>query len=134
MEQKGGHTVSVDLDGKGWLLVYMGSRRGSIIIVRVVKQVTSMQQILVEWLKMQAAWMYLEPIFGSQDIMEQMPKEGGLFHDVDKVWRVIIEAARKTTQMLDVSPMATRSRRSHDISPVKGLTLIQLCTNIFLMY
>ncbi|BFI29560.1 dynein axonemal heavy chain [Marchantia polymorpha subsp. ruderalis] len=64
-------------------------------------KVTLLQQILVEWLKMQASWMYLEPIFGSEDILEQMPKEGGLFHQNDKVWRRIMAAAEKCDIMLD---------------------------------
>ncbi|KAL2633853.1 hypothetical protein R1flu_005332 [Riccia fluitans] len=64
-------------------------------------KVTLLQKLLVEWLQMQASWMYLEPIFGSDDILEQMPKEGGLFHANDKVWRRIIAAAEKCEIMLD---------------------------------
>lgn len=52
---------------------------------------------------MQASWMYLEPIFGSEDILEQMPKEGSLFHATDNVWRRIMIEAEKTVVMLDVS-------------------------------
>ena len=46
-----------------------------------------MQDVLDIWLKVQGVWQYLEPIFGSEDIMRQMPKEGKLFKRQDGMWR-----------------------------------------------
>ncbi|KAK7495478.1 hypothetical protein BaRGS_00013176, partial [Batillaria attramentaria] len=61
-----------------------------------------MKAILDSWLKVQAAWLYLEPIFGSQDIRNQIPVEGKMFEEVDGHWREMMTNAVVNTQALVV--------------------------------
>ena len=59
-------------------------------------------EVLEQWLALQRQWMYLEPIFSSPDIMQQLPLEGKRFAAVDRTWRKTLEAARKAPNVLKV--------------------------------
>ncbi|XP_035537407.1 dynein heavy chain 3, axonemal [Morone saxatilis] len=60
----------------------------------------SMQDIIDSMLKCQSTWLYLEPIFSSEDIIAQMPEEGRKFAIVDSYWKNIIAEAVKDTHVL----------------------------------
>ena len=61
------------------------------------------QDLVDLWLKVQGVWQYLEPIFGSEDIMRQMPKEGALFKKQDGMWRDNVNKVKVDVRVLVVA-------------------------------
>lgn len=61
-----------------------------------------MSEILEQWITLQRQWMYLEPIFSSDDITQQLPLEGKRFATVDRMWRKTTEAAKRNPLVLKV--------------------------------
>ena len=61
------------------------------------------QDILDAWLRCQESWLYLEPIFNSEDIMKQMPVEGRKFNKVDRIWRNIMAKTVSDTRVLQAT-------------------------------
>ena len=64
-----------------------------------------LQDTLDNWLKCQSKWIYLEPIFGSDTIMKQIPKEGAAFRQTDAIWRAAMENTRCNPAVMTVADM-----------------------------
>ncbi|XP_044007935.1 dynein axonemal heavy chain 3 [Aphidius gifuensis] len=78
----------------------------------------SMQDIIDQWLICQATWMYLEPIFSSEDIMRQMPTEAKNFRRVDKIWRSLmleVSKNKKVTIATSITNMLTQLKHCNKL-------------------
>ena len=63
------------------------------------------QGLIDEIVTCQRGWMYLEPIFGSDDIIRQLPTEARRFQNVDKLWRSTMgETANDPNFMVQADP------------------------------
>ena len=62
----------------------------------------TLQDMLDNWLKCQQTWLYLEPIFSSEDIVKQMPEEGEKFRQVDNEWRDIMNATKEAPDVITI--------------------------------
>ena len=59
-------------------------------------QLSLVSEVIDEWLALQRAWMYLEPIFSSPDILQQLPQEGKRYSSVDRIWRKVSRQSQQT--------------------------------------
>ncbi|XP_004864511.1 dynein heavy chain 1, axonemal isoform X4 [Heterocephalus glaber] len=60
------------------------------------------QEVLEEWLNCQRSWLYLEPIFSSEDITRQLPVESKRYQTTERVWRKIMKNAYENREVINV--------------------------------
>jgi dynein heavy chain len=61
------------------------------------------QDMFEDWVKCQRDWIYLEPIFGSEEIKVELPEPSKWFEDVDSKWRQIMNYV-KSNNLIFESP------------------------------
>uniref|UniRef100_A0A8C9ZPR8 Dynein axonemal heavy chain 1 n=1 Tax=Sander lucioperca TaxID=283035 RepID=A0A8C9ZPR8_SANLU len=64
------------------------------------------QDVLDEWLMCQRSWLYLEPIFSSDDIIQQLPVEGKRYQQMDQTWRRVMKSAFNNPTVIELCPDA----------------------------
>jgi hypothetical protein len=72
------------------------------------KNLILFQDTLDEWLACQRAWMYLETIFASADIIRQLPAAAKKFQAVDKSWKATMKATADDPMALKSCTVAGR--------------------------
>nr|XP_012140860.1 PREDICTED: dynein heavy chain 1, axonemal [Megachile rotundata] len=62
------------------------------------------QEVLVLWIEVQRDWMYLEPIFTSEDITTQLPVEARKYNAMERNWRRIMKSAKENPYIIKICP------------------------------
>ncbi|XP_026529026.1 dynein heavy chain 1, axonemal [Notechis scutatus] len=62
------------------------------------------QDVLEEWLTCQRSWLYLEPIFSSEDINRQLPVESKRYQTMERMWKKIMKNANENREVINVCP------------------------------
>ncbi|TNN40910.1 Dynein heavy chain 1, axonemal [Liparis tanakae] len=60
------------------------------------------QDVLEEWLTCQRSWLYLEPIFSSEDINQQLPVEAERYQRMYQIWKGIMQSAFNNRNVIEL--------------------------------
>ena len=86
--------------------------KGSPFAKFMINEIDKWERVLIRtqdnldlWLKVQNSWMYLEPVFSSEDIINQMPVEGAKFREVNIAWKDLMRRIHRDPEALTVIEM-----------------------------
>ncbi|KAJ8667913.1 hypothetical protein QAD02_009576, partial [Eretmocerus hayati] len=65
------------------------------------------QTVIDLWIEVQKIWMYLEPIFSSEDISRQLPVEAKKYSTMERNWRRIMKQAHDNPIIIRICPDRT---------------------------
>jgi len=65
-----------------------------------MKKLTSVTEVLEQWMIVQAMWMYMEAVFRSGDISKQLPASAKKFASIDRNWVRIMMKANATPNVI----------------------------------
>ena len=68
-------------------------------------RLSHIQETLDVWIKLQRMWLYLEPIFTSEDFKRKMVAEKAKFDVVDKHWRLTMNNLYKEVILMLLKPL-----------------------------
>ncbi|KAM9362199.1 LOW QUALITY PROTEIN: dynein axonemal heavy chain 1 [Symphorus nematophorus] len=60
------------------------------------------KDVLEEWLTCQCSWLYLEPIFSSDDINQQLPVEAKRYQQIEGLWRSVMTNAFNNRKVIEL--------------------------------
>ena len=79
-------------------LIKTQTMKGSPYAVPFLDQIVKWEELIERtiyfleyWVKVQGTWRYLEPVFSSEDLMNQMRQHGTIFREVDRVWKRLMK-------------------------------------------
>jgi len=88
------------------ILSQIGSKAQRSLLCRESKiwetRLKNLFDLVDEIQKCQRIWMYLEPIFASEDIGKTLPEELAMFQGVDGLWRITMEAIEENAVLNDL--------------------------------
>ena len=76
------------------------------------------QEVLEEWLNCQRSWLYLEPIFNSEDINRQLPVESKRYQTMERIWRKIMKNAYENREA------SSHGDRRGQLGPLRALVTL----------
>eukprot|EP00792_Barthelona_sp_PAP020_P008883 TRINITY_DN3255_c1_g1_i1.p1 TRINITY_DN3255_c1_g1~~TRINITY_DN3255_c1_g1_i1.p1 ORF type:complete len:3803 (+),score=1118.83 TRINITY_DN3255_c1_g1_i1:106-11514(+) len=100
-------------------------------ITKLLHQLSTCSERIDQWLSVQFLWAYLEAVFSSGDIVNQLPKEAKIFASIDKSWVKIMTIA---VQEPNVISLCCSNDTLKDLLPhlIEQLELCQKSLNHYL--